>query len=71
MSGMRFTPKGYGGHRRNPDEVKRDGWKQQGLLAVAIDDDRLTSGVRDAAANAGFEQLRPVIEVRGKCGTCS
>ena len=22
MSGMRFTPKGFGGHRRNPDEVK-------------------------------------------------
>jgi Fur family zinc uptake transcriptional regulator len=39
--------------------------------ATHIDDDRLTSGVRDAAANAGFEQLRPVIEVRGKCGTCS
>ena len=28
MSGMRFTPKGYGGQRRNPDEVKRDGWKE-------------------------------------------
>ena len=42
MSGMRFTPKGYGGRRRNPDEVKRDGWKEQGLLAVAIDDHRLT-----------------------------
>jgi Fur family zinc uptake transcriptional regulator len=39
--------------------------------ATHIDDDRLTSGVRDAAANAGFEQVRPVIEVRGKCGTCS
>ena len=38
MSGMRFTPKGYGGHRRNPDEVKRDGWKEQGVLAVAVDD---------------------------------
>ena len=45
MSGMRFTPKGYGGHRRNPDEVKRDGWKEQGLLAVAIDDDRLNPHV--------------------------
>jgi hypothetical protein len=42
MTGMRFTPKGYGGRRRGPDEVKRDGWKEQGLLAVAIDDDRLS-----------------------------
>jgi Fur family zinc uptake transcriptional regulator len=39
--------------------------------ATHIDDDRLSSGVRDAAANAGFEQVRPVIEVRGTCGTCS
>ena len=42
MTGMRFTPKGYGGNRRQPDEVKRDGWKEQGLLAVAVDDHRLT-----------------------------
>ena len=34
MTGMRFTPKGYGGERRAPDQVKRDGWKEQGLLAV-------------------------------------
>ena len=39
--------------------------------ATHIDDDRLSTSVRDAAANAGFEQVRPVIEVRGTCGTCS
>ena len=38
--------------------------------AVHIDDDRLTSGVRAAAADAGFSAPRPVIEVRGKCGDC-
>ena len=42
MTGMCFTPRGYGGHRCQPEEVKRDGWKEQGLLTVAIDDDRLT-----------------------------
>ena len=36
-----------------------------------IDDDSLSSGVREAAANAGFAATRPVIEVRGKCGDCS
>lgn len=36
-----------------------------------IDDDRITGGVRDAATSAGFEPVRPVIEVRGKCGECS
>jgi Fur family zinc uptake transcriptional regulator len=39
--------------------------------ATHIDDDRLSNGVREAAENAGFEQVRPVIEVRGTCGTCS
>src|SRR5687768_13534868 len=39
--------------------------------ATHIDDDRLTGGVRDAATSAGFEKVRPVIEVRGTCGDCS
>lgn len=38
--------------------------------AVHIDDDRLTSGVREAAKSAGFSAPRPVIEVRGTCGEC-
>ena len=36
-----------------------------------IDDDKLSGGVRDAATAAGFKPVRPVIEVRGKCGECS
>lgn len=35
-----------------------------------LDDDRLTSGVRDAASAAGFVPVRPVIEVRGRCAAC-
>ncbi|MFC3632123.1 hypothetical protein ACFOM8_22225 [Paracoccus angustae] len=50
---MRFTPKSYGGRRRNPDEVKREGWKEQGLLAVAIDDDRLTWPERELVRQLG------------------
>jgi len=42
MKSMRFMPKGYGGERRGPDQVKREGWQEQGLLAVAVDDERLT-----------------------------
>ena len=38
--------------------------------AVHIDDDKLTSGVREAAKGAGFSAPRPVIEVRGTCGDC-
>ena len=36
-----------------------------------IDNDKLTSGVRDAAKAAGFTAQRPVIEVRGRCEDCS
>ncbi|MDQ3139775.1 MAG: transcriptional repressor [Pseudomonadota bacterium] len=35
-----------------------------------IDNDALSGGVRDAAKKAGFAPVRPVIEVRGKCGDC-
>jgi hypothetical protein len=42
MTGMRFAPKGYGGHRRDPEQVKREGWREQGVLAVSVNDDRLT-----------------------------
>ena len=38
--------------------------------ATHIDDDRLSGSVRAAAEGAGFAQVRPVIEVRGKCADC-
>ena len=37
---------------------------------VHLDDDRITRGVRSAAAATGFQPERPVIEVRGKCEAC-
>ncbi len=36
-----------------------------------IDDDSITGSVRSAAKSAGFSPVRPVIEVRGKCGDCA
>lgn len=39
---MRWYPKGYGGQRRDADQVKREGWHEQGVLAVSVNDDRLT-----------------------------
>lgn len=39
---MRWYPKGYGGQRRDADQVKREGWQEQGVLAVSVTDDRLT-----------------------------
>lgn len=42
MKSMRWHPAGYGGSRRDPDQVKRDGWHDEGVLAVSVDDHRLT-----------------------------
>jgi hypothetical protein len=39
---MRFFPRGYGGKRRPPDEIKRDGWVAQGILVVNAADPRLS-----------------------------
>ena len=39
---MRWHPRGYDGERRSPDQVKREGWREQGVLAVSVEDNRLT-----------------------------
>lgn len=62
MTGMRFMPKGYSGYRRDPDQVKREGWHEQGVLAVSADDPRLTWPERELVRQLG-EKLygqRPV-----------
>ena len=56
---MRFYPKGYGGQRRSPDEVKRDGWREQGLLAVSVDDKRLTWPERELVEQLGTRLYGP------------
>ncbi|MEY4500654.1 MAG: hypothetical protein RIS52_544 [Pseudomonadota bacterium] len=38
--------------------------------ATHLDDDGLSNGVRSAAKKAGFNPVRPVIEVRGTCADC-
>ncbi|QIL02621.1 transcriptional repressor [Sphingomonas sinipercae] len=38
--------------------------------AVHLDDDKVSGGIREAAAGAGFAARQPVIEVRGTCGDC-
>jgi hypothetical protein len=39
---MKWHPKGYGGERRDPEQVKREGWRELGVLAVSVDDARLS-----------------------------
>lgn len=37
---------------------------------VHLDDDEVAAHVRGAASDAGFADIRPVIEVRGRCSKC-
>lgn len=39
--------------------------------AFHIDDDKLTGSLVSAARNAGFADVRPVVELRGICAECS
>ena len=69
MTGMRFTPRGYGGNRRDPEEVKRDGWHEQHMLAVSLDDHRLTWPERELVRQLGeklYGKLPAVREVRNE-----
>ena len=38
--------------------------------ATHVDDDRLTGALVEAARGAGFADIRPVVELRGRCGEC-
>ena len=66
MTRMRYTPKGYGGTRRDPDQVKRDGWHEQQMLAVSLHDHRLTWPERELVRQLGeklYGKLPAVREV--------
>ena len=39
--------------------------------ATHLDDDKLTSALREAGRSAGFSDVRPVIELRGLCEECA
>jgi hypothetical protein len=53
MKTMRWHPPGYGGERRDTEQVKRDGWHEQGMLAVSVDDNRLTWPERELVEQLG------------------
>lgn len=50
---MRWSPKGCGGTRRSPDKIKRDGWRDQNILVVSADDQRLTWPERELVRQLG------------------
>ena len=50
---MRWALPGYGGERRPPEKVKQDGWREQGLLAVSVEDERLSWPEREFIRRLG------------------
>ena len=61
---MRWLPHGYGGNRRSHEDVKRDGWLEQGLLAVNVEDHRLTWPERELVKQLGEKLYGKRIEQR-------
>ena len=64
MMGMRFTPKGYGGYRRDPEQVRRDGWQELQMLVISLDDHRLTWPERALVEQLGAKLYGPRQQVR-------
>ena len=50
---MRWAPPGFGGARRSPEEVKREGWQEMGVLVISTDDRRLTWPERELVRQLG------------------
>ena len=50
---MRWTPRGYRGQRRPPEKIKQEGWREHGLLAVSVDDQRLSWPEREFIRQIG------------------
>ncbi|CAA7624197.1 MULTISPECIES: hypothetical protein [Rhodospirillales] len=62
---MTYFPKGFGGERRDAERVKRDGWRESGVLVIAEDDQRLTWPERELIRQLGQKLYgtRPAKEV--------
>ena len=50
---MKWHPPGFGGTRRDTEQVKRDGWQERGVLVIAEDDQRLTWPERELVRQLG------------------
>jgi hypothetical protein len=56
---VRWHPRGFGGERRPPEVVRRDGWLEQGVLVIGIDDRRLTWPERELLRQLGTRLFGP------------
>ena len=50
---MKWAPQGFGGERRPPEHIKREGWQAQRVLVIEADDERLTWPERELVRQLG------------------
>jgi hypothetical protein len=50
---MKWAPRGFGGERRPPERIKREGWQAQRVLVIEADDERLTWPERELVRQLG------------------
>ena len=60
---MKWSPRGYGGERRSAEEVKREGWREQGLLVVSPADPRLSWPERELVRQLGEKLYGACVQV--------
>jgi hypothetical protein len=61
---MKWVPPGFGGRRRSPEEIKREGWREQKVLVVSETDPRLTWPERELVRQLGDRLYGYAKEVR-------
>jgi len=50
---MNWFPPGFGDERISSEEIKRDGWRQLGILVIAVSDSRLTQTEKEQLCRIG------------------
>ena len=70
---MKWTPRGYGGERRPPEHIKREGWQAQRVLVIEADDERLTWPERELVRqlSPSFFLSAPAMAPLTVCGSQS
>jgi hypothetical protein len=59
---MKWFPPGFGDERASAEDIKRDGWREQGILVVAIADSRLNWTEKELLCRIG-EKLYGRIDI--------
>ena len=50
---MKWAPRGFGGERRPPEDIKRAEWQAQRVLVIDANDERLTWPERELVRQLG------------------